>query len=121
MSLPRSLDYLHCLNYILVLVGRMNNHWCPVIDLLLGVFDKNNGGGFLDELYPTAYVTTSYIFLLLVPNTQNCGMLSLTGLLIYELTSYAAELRLSGTLRAYIVPLAISRTLNFRASSILEY
>lgn len=21
-----------------------------------GVFDKNNGGGFLDEIYPTAYV-----------------------------------------------------------------
>lgn len=27
-----------------------------------GIFDKNNGGGFLDELYPEAYVSNGSMF-----------------------------------------------------------
>jgi hypothetical protein len=26
----------------------------PSVDIMTGVFDKSNGGGFLDEIYPTA-------------------------------------------------------------------
>jgi formamidase len=26
-----------------------------------GIFDRNNGGGFLDELYPSAYVFSPFL------------------------------------------------------------
>ena len=38
-----------------------------------GVFDANNGGGFLDEIYPRAYVSSRCVFLNELTKVQRKG------------------------------------------------
>lgn len=70
-----------------------------------GVFDKSNGGGFLDDIYPNAYVNVQF-------SSSFLENLNSFASRIHALTIFAVP-KLSGTSRGYSALLATFRTCGF--------